>query len=248
MPVADEFAPAAQPPPARYLQLAAMLRADIREGRLQPGDPVPTEHELAERHGVSRFTVREALRKLTEDGLIRRRRGSGTVVAADMPVLRQGFADTRAILQYAASSTFRIADRGLIALSPTLARTLKRLPGETWHHVEGVRIMDGAPEPVAFTDAFIHPRFANHVGQLRSGQEALFSQLARLAGLAVGRVEQEIHAVAASQADAAALHVPRGSPCLRIIRHYFDTEGALQEISCSVHPGERFFYTMVIDH
>lgn len=243
----DRAPPAASSPPARYLQLAALLRADIREGRLQPGDPVPTEHELADRHGVSRFTVREALRKLTDDGLIRRRRGSGTVVAADMPILRQGFADTRAILQYAASSRFRITPLGEQPLTADQARLLKRPAGERWHQMQGVRTMDGAPEPIAVTDAFIHVRFAEHIGQLESGREALFSQLARLAGLTIGRVEQEIQAVAASASDAVALHLPRGSPCLRIIRHYFDSTGALAEMSCSVHPGERFHYTMVID-
>lgn len=232
---------------ARYLQLAAALRADIQGGRLQPGDLVPTEHELVERYGVSRFTVREALRRLAADGLVRRRRGSGTVVAADMPVLRQGFADTASLLQYAASSTFEIQLLGQVALSPALARLLKRPEGEPWHRIQGIRVMDGAPEPVALTDAYFHPRFSPHVGALRSGQEALFSQLARLAGLEIGRVEQEIHAVAASQSEAAHLHIARGAPCLRILRHYFDRQGNLAEMSCSVHPGERFSYTMVID-
>lgn len=249
MSIADDSAPLARvrAPQARYLQLAAGLRADIRDGRLKPGDPVPTEHELAERHGVSRFTVREALRKLTDDGLIRRRRGSGTVVASDIPVLRQGFADTRAILQYAASSTFVITPLGPQLLPQDLARMLRRPKGELWHRFHGVRHMDGAPEAIAVTDAFIHARFGQHVGQLTSGHEALFSQLSRLAGLVVSRVEQEIHAIAAGAREADALHVPRGSPCLRILRHYFDETGALAEISSSVHPGERFHYTMVID-
>ncbi len=245
--MADEPSSRAPDTRARYLQLAALLRAEICEGRLQPGDPVPTEHELAALHGVSRFTVREALRQLTNDGLVRRKRGSGTVVAADMPVLRQGFEDTRALLQYAASSAFVIEQKGLVQLSAPVARLLKRPEGEPWHLIQGVRRMDGAPEPIALTDAWIHPRFGAHVPRLRSDHEALFSQLARLAGLTVGRVEQEIQAVAVTAAEAALLHVPPRSPGLRILRHYFDSEGALAEMSCSVHPGERFSYTMVID-
>lgn len=243
----------ADPPPdirnprARYQQLAAILRADIQGGTLKPGDPVPTEHELAARHGVSRFTVREALRQLNNDGLIRRKRGSGTVVAADTPVLRQGYEDTRALLQYAASSVFRLEQRGVIHLTAATARLLKRPEGEAWHLVQGVRVMDNSPEPIALTDAWFHPRFSDQVSQLRSDHEALFSQLARLAGLRIGRVEQEIEAVAVSAADAAVLSVTPRSPALRIIRHYFDDQGQLAEMSCSVHPGERFSYTMVID-
>jgi len=239
--------PEERAPRARYLQLAAELRAAIREGQLKPGDPVPTEHELAARYKVSRFTVREALRQLTNDGLVRRKRGSGTVVSADMPVLRQGFADTRALLQYAASSDFIIEPLGLVLLSPSTARMLKRPEAESWHLIRGVRVMDGLTAPIALTDAWIHPRFGDHVPALRSDHEALFSQLSRLAGLKVGKVEQEIQAVAVTAADAVILHVPVRSPALRILRHFYDSEGVLAEMSCSVHPGERFSYTMVID-
>jgi len=232
---------------ARYLQLAAELRADIAEGRLKTGDLMPTEQQLTARFAVSRFTVREALRQLAIDGLIRRKRGSGTIVTADMPVLEQSFSDTRSILQYAASSSFVIDPPRLLHLAPATARLMKRPDGEHWHHIRGVRRMDGAPEPIAVTDAFIHPRFTPHVTDLRSGHEALFSQLQRLAGLTIGRVTQEIQAVAATSAEAFALHIPARAPCLRILRHYFDDSGALAEMSCSVHPGERFSYTLAIE-
>ncbi len=239
--------PQVRGPRARYLQLAAELRADIADGRLKTGDLMPTEQQLTARFAVSRFTVREALRQLATDGLIRRKRGSGTVVTADLPVLEQSFSDTRSILQYAASSSFAIEPPRLVHLAPGMARLLKRPDGEPWHHIRGLRSMDGAPEPIAVTDAFIHPRFGPHVHELCSGQEALFSQLQRLAGLAVGRVTQEIQAVAATSAEAQALHIPLRSPCLRILRHYFDVGGALAEMSCSVHPGERFSYTLAIE-
>jgi DNA-binding GntR family transcriptional regulator len=231
----------------RYLKLAEILRAEIRDGRLKPGDSVPTEHELSSTHSVSRFTVREALRQLANDGLIQRKRGSGTIVRADTPVLQQNFTDTRAILQYAASSSFSIEPMGEIHLAAGAARLLKRPEGEAWQLIRGLRTMDGAQEPIAMTDAYIHPRFAAHVAALKPGHEALFSQLNRLAGLRISRVTQEIQAVAATAAEAAALRIALRAPCLRIIRQYYDDSDNLSEMSCSVHPGERFSYTMVID-
>jgi DNA-binding GntR family transcriptional regulator len=67
-----------KPKKPRYLELADLLRSNIVEGRLTELESFPTESELCEEHGVSRFTVREALRQLQTEGLIRRRRGSGT--------------------------------------------------------------------------------------------------------------------------------------------------------------------------
>jgi len=230
----------------RYVEVAAALRAEIVERGLAPGDALPTESQLTERFRVSRFTVREALRRLAAEGLVERRRGSGTVVA-DRATLRLGFPDTAALLQYAAASSFEIMSRADVRLDARTALRLKRPAGEAWHHIRGLRVMDGAAEPVALTDAYLHPRFADAAPRLVSGHEALFSQLARLANLTIGQVAQEIEAVALGTSDAALLHVPARSPALRILRHYYDREGQLAEISCSVHPGSRFSYTMTID-
>jgi len=64
----------------RYVQLAGELREAILAGEFANGKPFPTETALCERFDVSRFTVREALRRLESEGLIERRRGSGTTV------------------------------------------------------------------------------------------------------------------------------------------------------------------------
>jgi DNA-binding FadR family transcriptional regulator len=69
-------------PPA-YQQLADDLRADITSGKLQPGERLPPEPELCVRTGVSRSTVREALRLLASQHLIVTTRGvtGGSFVA-----------------------------------------------------------------------------------------------------------------------------------------------------------------------
>jgi GntR family transcriptional repressor for pyruvate dehydrogenase complex len=57
------------------------LRNLLVRGRYQPGDRLPPERELATGLGLSRPTLREAIRRLTEAGLLESRRGSGTYVA-----------------------------------------------------------------------------------------------------------------------------------------------------------------------
>jgi DNA-binding GntR family transcriptional regulator len=63
-------------------QLAQLLRAMIRTGGLAPGDRLPSENEIVDQHGVSRATANRALAVLADEGLITRRQGTGSLVAA----------------------------------------------------------------------------------------------------------------------------------------------------------------------
>jgi DNA-binding GntR family transcriptional regulator len=60
-------------------------------------------------------------------------------------------------------------------------------------------------------------------------------------------VTQDIQAVAATNEVAAALGVPRRSPCLLILRCYRNAAGEILEISANHHPGDRFAYAMHIE-
>ena len=64
----------------RYLQVAETLREEIRDGEHPVGRHLPTETAICKRFSISRFTARAALRLLEDQGLISRRRGSGTTV------------------------------------------------------------------------------------------------------------------------------------------------------------------------
>jgi DNA-binding FadR family transcriptional regulator len=66
----------------RYEQVADRIAADIRAGRLAPGDRLPSERDLARRLEVGRASVREAIAALQVAGVLETRRGSGSFVAA----------------------------------------------------------------------------------------------------------------------------------------------------------------------
>lgn len=233
----------------RYQQVADDLRAAIARGDFPAPDAFPTETELCARYGVSRFTVREALRALQVEGLISRKRGSGTIIqpaAARGGALHQPLSNVGELLQYARDTRVdfqRVADG---PLPRKVAEQLPEVPGGRWAHFQGVRASDG--DPIALTDAYIHPELAAEAARIDlSGAETIFRQLERLAGLRIATVTQDIQAVPASAATAVALRIPRRSPCLRILRCYWDTDGRLFEISVSHHPGDRFAYAMHID-
>src|SRR5215475_3452313 len=63
-----------------YLQLVRALKDEIVKGVYPVGSQLPTEEELCGRFSVSRYTVREALRRLRDERLVASRRGAGTVV------------------------------------------------------------------------------------------------------------------------------------------------------------------------
>lgn len=232
---------------ARYIQVADDLRAGIAAARFGEGDQLPTESALCETYGVSRFTVREALRRLQAEGLIRRRRGSGTVVDTGGQVLRQPLSDIADLLQYAAGSEFHFTSHGKVILGEAQANDLGVPPASRWVHLSGLRTVAATAAPLAVSDVYIDPALEPFVAALRPGRETLFEQLGAAAGFRVARIEQDIRAMAAGGREAAALGIARRAPVLRIVRVYRDETGRIVEVSVSVHPGDRFTYSMHID-
>ena len=64
-----------------YVRIADELRAQIRSGALEAGEMLPTETELREQYGASRNTIRDAVKRLTSEGMVETRPGQGTFVA-----------------------------------------------------------------------------------------------------------------------------------------------------------------------
>ncbi len=67
----------------KYQRVRDRLQAEIHAGHFAPGQPLPTEIELAQSMGISRNTVRQALGQLEEEGMVERVQGRGTFVTAD---------------------------------------------------------------------------------------------------------------------------------------------------------------------
>jgi len=232
----------------RYVQLADELRARILQARGEPGAPFPTEAELCRTYDVSRFTVREALRRLEQEGLIARKRGSGTVLqpaAARGGALHQPLSNVGEILQYARGTQIsfeRLSD------GPVPAKYAEQIAEDVsgrWLRLKGLRRqLDGVP--LAYTEAYVIPDLAHVIDHLDPKRFTLFRQIAEQGGLTIDRVTQEIQAVAAPAPLARLLDMAPRAPSLRVIRCYF-AGARLFEISVSHHPGDRFAYSTHIE-
>lgn len=78
-------------------QLAELLRARITSGEWAPGEQLPSEQALADEAGISRPTVRAALRQLASSGLVRVRQGAGTFVTSRGPGVVAGLQELRSM-------------------------------------------------------------------------------------------------------------------------------------------------------
>src|ERR1700722_10929524 len=72
----------AEPRVPRYRQVLEKISRDIRGGKFQPGQRLPSEAALVQKFGTSRITIGRALRELKERGIVERVAGSGTFVSA----------------------------------------------------------------------------------------------------------------------------------------------------------------------
>jgi GntR family transcriptional regulator len=235
--------------PPRYQQLANDLRDGILRGDYGP-DGFPTEAELCSTYNVSRFTVREALRALQSEGLIARKRGSGTVVqpaAARGGALHQPLSNVAEIQQYARDTQAVFELIGEAPLPKAIAEQLGIVAGGRWTYFRGLRTSGDSSVPIATTDAYIHESLAHVARQVVFNEDTIYQQLERLGGVKVEVVTQDIQAVAATAEVAKRLGVAKRSPCLLILRCYKDADGRVLEISANHHPGELFAYSMHIE-
>jgi GntR family transcriptional repressor for pyruvate dehydrogenase complex len=111
------FEPIAAEP--TYRKVASALVAHIVAGRLQAGDHLPPELELARQFGVNRSTVREALRELDSAGLLGRRRGSKRMMVMRPGPSHVGAGVRRALVLH--DVTFLDVWEALMILEPPLA-------------------------------------------------------------------------------------------------------------------------------
>lgn len=240
-------------PPARgvvprYVQIAKQLADAITSNRYAVGAKLPTEAELCKQFRISRYTAREALRQLRESGLISRRRGAGTTVAASTPTstFSRSISSFGELKQYADDTRLRIERRGRVAAGSAEGEMLGQRRGREWTRLSAVRIKPGEAAPICLTTVYLSPDVAPIVAKLPRETGAIHAVIEAELGLRIARIDQTIDAVTLGEADAKRLGATTGGPALRVVRRYYDANDRLLEVSDSLHPGERYTYSMTL--
>jgi DNA-binding GntR family transcriptional regulator len=228
----------------RYKELRQILADEIADGTFAVGGKFPTEYELCERFGVSRHTVREALRALEDQGLLSRQAGLGTTVLARTraPLYTQTFDSLTGLEDYAHDTVFEKHSEGFITLRDTLAGVLGCKAGERWLRFAGLRRLNGLP--ICWTEIFVAEPYAAIRHRLPAEAIRIYELLQREFGLEIAELEHRVSALSMPAEIAAALGVEAQSPALMTRRRYFDNAATEPfEISLSIHPGDRYAHT-----
>jgi DNA-binding GntR family transcriptional regulator len=228
-----------------YYQFAEQLEAAIRAGRLAHGQRLENELDLAQRYGLSRPTVRQAIQELVRKGLLVRKRGVGTQVV-------HGPAFTRPV---ALSSLFDdLARTGLRPRSDLRSFETRAADGEV---SEALRVPEGAPvvrierlrwaagEPLALMVNWL-PAALAAFEQDRLEAHGLY-ELLRRTGVHMRIATQRIGARPATAAEARLLGERRGAALLTMERVAYDDQGRPVEYGSHVYRAGtyRFEVTLV---
>ncbi len=228
-----------------YAALAQNLLEGIGNGTYPVGTLLPTELMLSEQHGVSRQTVREALRQLTTQGLLLRQPGIGTRVQQKPSTVRytqsvHSFSDLE---QYARELRLVIERVEDITATGELAQFIGCREASPWLYVRGTRCAEGSDQAVAFSEMYIKPGFPGIREHLMASSGiAMHLLLEREYGEMIHDIRQQIHAISLSDEAAAVLRVPAGSPGLEVRRRFYGAGGRLVLSGHVVHPGTQYHY------
>jgi DNA-binding GntR family transcriptional regulator len=232
----------------RYLQIARTLRKEIVDGVYPVGSQLPTEHQLCERFAVSRYTVREALRRLREDNLVASRPRAGTRVVP-RPASSSYAQDVMSLddlLAFAAGAQLNIESNEMVTVDEDLAARTALEAGTQWLSVRGYRQADGASVPLCRTEYYISRTFAAVGRLLQRHTGPIFPLIEDLFGVTIAELHQEIAAVVLSPELAGGLGVEPGTAALQMRRTYKTSDGEVAQVTINTHLSSGFRYAMTM--
>ena len=216
-----------------HRQLRDALSDEIVSGRLEVGQTLPTEHALAATFGVSRITVRHALSELERDGLVRRRRPTGNVVASNRPHPNNAwsFETLQDIVAFGERTHVEILSFGMQRAPADVARVFGMRGRASIHCVHGLRLMSSTP--LSEFRLWIAHDIARELTLEDLHQPTLFSVIENRLGISLVRAEQTVWCEPAGRHVARKLRMRATAPVLAIRRVYVAAGGLPVEIAIS---------------
>ena len=222
-----------------YRQLADVIRDPILNETFAVGDELPKEADIAQRFGVSLITVRQALRELEADGLIRKRSAKPAVVAAQNQQMNftwnfQNFAD---MAQFTKNAKLHIKSYRRQA-SPVMQRIFGLPKEEQGFCLSAVLDVDGQQKAQITT--FFPPEIGKRLHRRDFGEVLIFQSVQKTLGLRLVVAHVTVRAEIANAEIAEDLGCAQGSAILTTEMLYQSADQQKIEFTIARHPADRF--------
>ena len=230
-----------------YRKMAGLLKSEIFSESYPVGALLPTEQELCDRFSASRYTVREALRLLEKDGMVKRLQGRGTEVISksERTVFAQSLTSLSQLYDYAAETHLVVERVMRIVSDETLANDLGRLPGREWILVEGMRTTT-LGDIICISHIFVHQDFAKLRDEIKANKGAIHRLIEERFDVRVVEVHQEISSVSLEKSMARILEQVEGADGILVTRRYLADDDVPILVSFNWHRLAGFRHSQVI--
>ncbi len=223
-----------------YAQIAESLLDKIESGKLSSGDRLPSERELSEKLGVNRLTLRRAFRVLEDQGLLIRRRGSGTFVAQAKMEWQAG-----RLIPFTQGAQRRGYTPGakviLFEQRPAEAAAAQELGlpvSAAVYYVHRLRLV--SQEPVLLERFTVPVKRFPELERHDLAQCSLYEVMETEYGVCISRAWQSLEPVVATEYEAKLLGVRPGAPLMLERRLAFDRDDQPVEYGKDLYRGDRF--------
>lgn len=226
-----------------YEQLKQVLLHQIDSGEYEPGDLLPSEHELCKTYSVSRTVVRQALGELVNEGRLYRMRGKGTFVAK--PKLNEQFIESTVGFFEDLTSRGHTVESQVMScelIKPTKAVADALELGDGRQCIELVRLRSVNHEVLAFTRSYMPymaPEFFEQLKSADMSSVSLYRFLEEQWGIRIESGHRSLEAVLATATLARLLKIRAGDPVLSIESVGRDAGGRVVEYFQAWHRADR---------
>jgi len=229
-----------------YYQVQHTITQRISRGEYPPGSQLPSESELSRELGVSRVTVREALRVLAQDGLLVKAQGRGTFVAENAQVI-QAPRTVTGYLEDLYDQLERVSVKQIeIARIPITdeLRSILMLSDEEKEAVRIKRTRYVDDEPYAFTINALPLEIGQHLNEENLKASPLVRILEEDLKIQITHAHETISAAAADTEIANALGISFLAPAMHVRRVLYTTEDRPLQMVDSYYRGDKFRYSV----
>lgn len=223
-----------------HSQIHSILRQQIVSNKLKSDASVPSERELAERLNVSRMTVRQAMNALRKEGLIYKKRGTGTFVSPHKLDIHtrnlNGFSDE--MIRRGMTPTSEVLQLEEIAADDETAKQLDLEPNAKVFSLQRLRLVDGSP--MALETVCLPADQFPGLKKFDFAKQSLYRVLRDKFRVNSFSASEDIEAAISDETTSELLQVSRRSPLLIVYRTVFSEDSRPIEYTKSIYRADRY--------